>query len=193
MHTDDRQSFTLHSLLARLAQGTSQQERVSASSACSISSCCLVCSGLHARYTDVFNVFLSFPFSGVDGVKLPVTLVVSWWRGSRGTMVVMETYRWWSWLLLWIQNPRVHSSMVRAADCRSAGPRFNSGWGSWFIFMKGSDNLMNHPAQRYNTMSPIRTVITTITRKSVNTNPLLSIFKFLILQFLNFFNFLNIV
>ena len=27
---------------------------------------------------------------------------------------------------------------------------------------------MNHPAQRYNTMSPIRTVITTITRKSVN-------------------------
>ena len=34
--------------------------------------------------------------------------------------------------------------------------------------MTGSDNLMNHPAQRYNTMSPIRTVITTITRKSVN-------------------------
>ena len=34
--------------------------------------------------------------------------------------------------------------------------------------MTGSDNLMNHPAQRYNIMSPIRTVITTITRKSVN-------------------------
>ena len=34
--------------------------------------------------------------------------------------------------------------------------------------MTGSDNLMNHPAQRYNTMSPIRTVITTIARKSVN-------------------------
>ncbi len=30
---------------------------------------------------------------GVDGVKLPVTLVVSWWRGSRGTMVFMETSR----------------------------------------------------------------------------------------------------
>ena len=27
---------------------------------------------------------------------------------------------------------------------------------------------MNHPAQRYNTMSPIRIVITTITRKSVD-------------------------
>ena len=80
----------------------------------------------------------------------------------------MEIYRWWLWLLLWIQNPRVHSSMVGAADCRSAGPWFNSGWRSWFIFMTGSDNLMNHPAQRYNTMSPTRTVITTITRKSVN-------------------------
>ena len=80
----------------------------------------------------------------------------------------METYRRRSWLLLWIQDPRVHSSMVRAADCRSAGPWFNSGWRSWFIFMTGSDNLMNHPAQRYNTMSPIRAVITTITRKSVN-------------------------
>ena len=34
-------------------------ERVSASSACSISSFCLVCSGLHARYTDVLTVFLS--------------------------------------------------------------------------------------------------------------------------------------
>ena len=34
--------------------------------------------------------------------------------------------------------------------------------------MTGSDKLMNHPAQRYNTMSPIRTVITTITKKSVN-------------------------
>ena len=47
-----------------LAQGTSQQERVSASSACSISSCCCVCPGLlHARYTDVLTVFLSIaPF-----------------------------------------------------------------------------------------------------------------------------------
>ena len=34
-------------------------ERVSASSACSISSFCLVCSGLHARYTDVLTVFFS--------------------------------------------------------------------------------------------------------------------------------------
>ena len=28
----------------------------------------------------------------------------------------------WSWLSLWTQNPRVHSPVVRAADCRSGGP-----------------------------------------------------------------------
>ena len=33
--------------------------------------------------------------------------------------------------------------------------------------MTGSDNLTNQTAQRYNIMSPVRTVITTITRKSV--------------------------
>ena len=48
--------------------------------------------------------------SGADGVKLPVILVVNWRRGSRGTMVVMATYR------LWIQNPRVHSLEVRAVE-----------------------------------------------------------------------------
>ena len=72
-----------------------------------------------------------------------------------------------TFLFLWIQNPRVHSSMVRAADCRSAGPWFNSGWRSWFTFVTGSDNLTNQIIQMYNIMSPIRTVITTITRKSV--------------------------
>ena len=58
--------------------------------------------------------------------------------------------------------------MVGAADCRSAGPWFNSGWKSWFIFMTGSDNVMNQIIQMFNNKSPIRTVITTITRNSVN-------------------------
>ena len=58
--------------------------------------------------------------------------------------------------------------MVRAADCRSAGPWFNSGWRSWFIIVTGSDNLTNQIIQMFNNVSPIRTVITTITRKSVN-------------------------
>ena len=50
-----------------------------------------------------------------------------------------------------ITTGTVHSSMVRAADCRSAGPWFNSGRRSWI-----------------NIMSPITTLIRTITRKSVN-------------------------
>ena len=58
--------------------------------------------------------------------------------------------------------------MVGAADCRSAGPWFNSGWKSWFIFLAGSDKVMNQIIQVFNNKSPIRTVITTITRKSVN-------------------------
>ena len=58
--------------------------------------------------------------------------------------------------------------MVGAADCRSAGPWFNSRWKSWFIFMTGSDNVMNQIIQMFNNKSPIRTVITTITTKSVN-------------------------
>ena len=58
--------------------------------------------------------------------------------------------------------------MVGAADCRSAGPWFNSGWKSWFIFVTGSDSVMNQIIQMFNNMSPIRTVITSITRKSVN-------------------------
>ena len=58
--------------------------------------------------------------------------------------------------------------MVRATDCRSAGPWFNSGWKSWFIFLTGSDNVMNQIIQMFNNKSPIRTVVTTITRKSVN-------------------------
>ena len=95
-------------------------------------------------------------------------------------------FRWWSWLLLWIQNPWVHSPVVRAADWRSAGPRFNSGWRSWFIFVTGSDNLTNQIIQMYNIMSPIRTVITTITRKSVKS---LTLFLFIYFTFFFFWLF----
>ena len=58
--------------------------------------------------------------------------------------------------------------MIGAADCRSAGPWFNSRWKSWFTFLTGYDKLTNQIIQTFNNMSPIRTVITTITRKSVN-------------------------
>ena len=59
----------------------------------------------------------------------------------------------------------VHSSVVRATDCRSAGPWFNSGRRSWFTFMTWSSNQI---IQMINIMSPITTSIRTITRNSVN-------------------------
>ena len=58
----------------------------------------------------------------------------------------------------------VHSSVVRAADCRSACPWFNSDWRSWFTFMTWSSKLTSQIIQMMNIKSPIRT----ITRKSVN-------------------------
>ena len=69
-------------------------------------------------------------------------------------------------MLLWTQKRG--GMMVGATDCRSAGPWFNSGWKSWFTFVKRNDKLTNQIIQMFNNMSLIRTVITTITRKSVN-------------------------
>ena len=107
-------------------------------------------------------------------------------------------YRWWSWLLLWTrqdqerfyvssvylvintelcqdteyqiwtQISRVHSPVVKAADCRSAGPWFKSGWGILFTFVTWYDKLTNHDFLMINFMSPITTSNRTITRKSVN-------------------------
>ena len=59
----------------------------------------------------------------------------------------------------------VHGSVVKAADCRSAGFWFNSGRRSWLNFMTWSSNQI---IQMINIMSPITTSIRTITRKSVN-------------------------
>ena len=143
-----------------------QGKEFPASSTCSIVSCCLVCSGLHARYTDAFN-------------------------GSYNSLLDMNNVCWYVlvrqlphccadlWLLIWtrqdreglsvssatmvIKISRVHSPVVKAADRRSAGPWFTSGRRSWFTFVTWSDELTNHTAQRNNIMSPI----TTITRKSV--------------------------
>ena len=88
------------------------------------------------------------------------------------------------WLLLWkrqgrerfhvssatrvIKISRVHSPVVKAADCRSAGPWFNSGRRTWFTFVTWYDKLTNHNFLMINIMSPITTSNRTITRKSVN-------------------------
>ena len=52
------------------------------------------------------------------------------------------------------------SSVVRATDCRSAGPWFNSWRRSWFTFVTWSNNLINQIIQMMNIKSPM-------TRKSV--------------------------
>ena len=66
--------------------------------------------------------------------------------------------------LCWLLWTRLYGSVVRAVDCRSAGPWFNSGWKSWFTFMTWSSNQI---IQMINIMSPITTSIRTITRNSV--------------------------
>ena len=69
---------------------------------------------------------------------------------------------------IWTQISRVHSPVVKAADCRSAGPWFNSGWRTLFTFVTWYDKLTNDDFLMINIMSPITTSISTITRKSVN-------------------------
>ena len=69
---------------------------------------------------------------------------------------------------IWTQISRVHSPVVKAADCRSAGPWFNSGRRTWFTFVTWSYKLTNHNILMINIMSPMTTSIRTITRKSVN-------------------------
>ena len=72
---------------------------------------------------------------------------------------------------IWTQASRVHSPVVKAADCRSAGPWFNSGWRTLFAFVTWYDKLTDDDFLMINIMSPITTSIRTITRKSVNRKP----------------------
>ena len=66
--------------------------------------------------------------------------------------------------LCWLLWTQLYGSVVRAVDCRSAGPWFNSGWKSWFTFMTWSSNQI---IQMINIMSPITMSFRTITRNSV--------------------------
>ena len=96
--------------------------------------------------TSVLCVLIDFPF-GHDLRMLGENLL-----GGRSIPVQI------SWLL-WT---RVHGSVIRAFDCRLAGPWFNSGWRSWFTFMTCSHNPMNQISQMFISKSPI-------TRKSVKS------------------------
>ena len=109
VHTDDRQPFTLHSLLVvRLAQDRVKRKEFPWSSACSIVSWCLVCSGMHARYTDAFNGSEQSPVRHEQSVKLPVTLVVreQWllWRHTDGGCGCYPGYRTQGYIALWLER-----------------------------------------------------------------------------------------
>ena len=142
----------------------SQRKEFPASATCSIASCCLVCSGLHVRYTEAFN-----------GSHCHVNLWLWYWTRqdrerfyvSSATMVIKTELCQYTEYRIWTQISRVHSPVVKAADCRSAGPWFNSGWRTWFTFVTWYDKLTNLNFLMINMMSPITTSIRTITRKSV--------------------------
>ena len=51
-------------------------------------SCCFMCSGLHARYTDAFQWVLTVSLSGVGGVSLYVL-------DSLSLFVTLDTDPWW--------------------------------------------------------------------------------------------------
>ena len=87
---------------------------------------------------------------------------------SSATMVIKTELCQYTEFRFWTQISRVHSPVVKAADCRSAGPWFNSGRRIWFTFVTWYDKLTNHDFLMINIMSPITTSCRTITRKSVN-------------------------
>ena len=87
---------------------------------------------------------------------------------SSATMVIKTELCQYAEYRIWTRISRVHSPVVKAADCRSADPWFNSGRRTWFTFVTWYDKLTNHDFLMINIMSPITTSIRTITRKSVN-------------------------
>ena len=140
-----------------------------------------MCSGLNAGYTDTFNGSDQFPFrhEQCELVRVPCgscLIAVAdlwsllWTRQDRERFYVSSA-------TMVIKISRVHSPVVKAADCSSAGPWFNSGWKSCIAFMTWSDKLTNHTAQRNNIMSPL----TSNTRKSVDIFPLFPFFPLVFL------------
>ena len=105
--------------------------------------------------------------SGVDGVKLPVTLVVSWWRGSRGTMLLWRHtdggcgcysgYRTQGYIAQWLERLTADQQVPGSIP---GGGHGLSSWQDptiWWIIPHSGTTLWAQSE-----------VITTITRKSVN-------------------------
>ena len=147
-----------------------QVKEFPASSACFMVSHVVLCVLGCTRATLIHSTVLTNSLSDMNNVSLYVSV----WKLSYCCADL--------WLLLWtrqdrerffvssatmvIKISRVHSPVVKAADCRSAGPWFNSGWRSCIAFVTWYDKLTNHNILMINIMSPITTSNRTITRKS---------------------------
>ena len=141
----------------------------------------LGCTRATLMYSMVPNDSLSD--TNTSGIPFSCTCPVYRWRSwlllwtrqdkerfyvSSATMVINTELCQYNEYQIWTQISRVHSPVVKAADCRSAGPWFNSGWRTWFTFMTWYDKLTNPDLMMINIKSPITTSNRTITRKSVN-------------------------
>ena len=79
---------------------------------------------------------------------------------SLSVMISGCLFTWWLISccadLCWLLWTQLYGSVVRAVDCRSGGPWFNSGWKSWFTFMTlvkqsdHSDDQHYEPNQNFN-------------------------------------------
>ena len=72
----------MYTTLLRQTSQESEGKRVP--SVIRMSTCCFVCPGLHARYTDVFNVFLSCPFLDVNIRGIPFSCTRRYTDGGFG-------------------------------------------------------------------------------------------------------------
>ena len=58
---------------------------------------------------------------------------------------------------IWTQISRAQSPVVEAADCKSAGPWFNSGWRTLFSFVTWCEKLTDDDFLMINIVTPITT------------------------------------
>ena len=106
-----------HSRLARKAQDRVKNKEFPRSPTCVIASCCLVCFGLHARYTDAFNGSHRFPFRHehkwysvlvhVPGIQM-VVVVIALDTTRSGEVLMFHLQQWWS-ILNFASTPGIKS------------------------------------------------------------------------------------
>ena len=162
-----------------------QGKEFPASSTCSTTSCCLVCSGLHARYTDTFNGSNRFPFSTWTQVVFRSRARARFSDGGRGYCSghgkigggsMFRLQQWWSRLNS-ASTPSIESGhrsqgytaqWLKRLTADQQVPVSIPGGGHGLPSWHGHINWQSNNILMINIMSPITTSIKTITRKSVN-------------------------